>query len=215
MIQAQQEISCCAFYLLNHFVYLVVKLNAMRSRTWLKLSFVLNILLVITLFIIGFQTELYRFHGKEDIRKEHVEELFRLAETSLITNDVPVGALVLYDGNIIGEGFNTVYGDNNICGHAEINALNDAINKMGIRNFLQLDRDKLKVLSTFEPCEMCKGTLNHYRIRNLNFIRGKSYGTWIRNHWASFKYELTKKKSPGSELQDSLFMLHPEYPGKK
>lgn len=185
----------------------------MRTRTWLKLSFALNILLVVILFIIGFQTEFYRFQGKHDISKEHVEELFRLAETALTTNDVPVGSLVLYDGNVIGRGYNTAYGDSNICGHAEINALNDAVRRMGLRNFLQLDRNKLEVLSTLEPCEMCKGTMNHYRIANLTFIRGKGMGIWGRNHWAAFKYELNKRQAPGSNRQDSLFMLHPEYPG--
>jgi len=186
----------------------------MKNKLVTKLSVSLNILLLIILGAITFQTQLYRVHGLQGLDEPNREELFSLAEKSLQSDDVPVGSLVLYEGRIIGKGYNTVYRDGNICGHAEINALNDAIEKYGISEFLNLERDKLEVLSTFEPCEMCKGTLNHYRINNLTFMKSKSYGIWIRNHWASFKYELTKRKSPGSEMQDSLFMLHPEYPGK-
>ncbi len=187
----------------------------MKQKPALRISIFLNILLLILLILMAFNTQFYKIRRLSNLDEQNRKELFSLAGKALRSGDVPVGSLVLYDGEIIGKGFNTVYKDGNICGHAEVNALNNAIQKLGIREFLDLEREKLEVLSTFEPCEMCKGTLNHYRIHNLNFIRGKSYGTWIRNHWASFKYELTKRKSPGSEMQDSLFMLHPEYPGKK
>ena len=187
----------------------------MKHKLVTKLSVLLNIILLLILGTIALQTQFYKVRGFKDLDEHNMKELFSLAEESLQSGDVPVGSLVLYEGEIIGKGYNTVFRDGNICGHAEINALNNAIQKCGIREFLELDREKLEVLSTFEPCEMCKGALNHYRINNLTFTRSKSYSIWIRNHWASFKYELTKRNSPGSIMQDSLFMLHPEYPGKK
>lgn len=186
----------------------------MKCKLVTKLSVSLNVLLLIIFGIVAFQTQFYKVRGIKGLDEHIKEELFSLAEKSLHSGDVPVGSLVLYEDRIVGRGYNTVYRDGNICGHAEINALNDAIDKYGISGFLDLDREKLEVLSTFEPCEMCKGTLNHYRINNLTFIRSKNYGIWIRNHWASFRYELAKRQSPGTQIQDSLFMLHPEYPWK-
>lgn len=185
----------------------------MKHKPALRISIFLNILLLILLILIAFNTQFYKIRGISSLDEQNSKELFSLAGEALRSGDVPVGSLVLYDGEIIGKGFNTVYRDKNICGHAEINALNDAIQKLGIREFLDLEKEKLEVISTFEPCEMCKGTLNHYRINNLTFMKSKSYGIWIRNHWASFRYELAKRQSPGTQIQDSLFMLHPEYPG--
>jgi tRNA(Arg) A34 adenosine deaminase TadA len=123
--------------------------------------------------------------------------------------------VVIYDDNIIGKGANTVFRDGNIAGHAEINALNDAIDALGMDTFLKLDRDRLSLISTYEPCEMCRGMFIHYRIFHVSFLKSKPWSRWIKNDRAALLYEWHKTKTGDGHLQDSLFLLHPEYPGKK
>lgn len=185
----------------------------MRTRKTLILSVTFNLIFILLIFLLAFQTQFHRLKKDQNLPEIRKAELIRLAEKALETNDVPVGSLVIYNGEIIGRGYNTVYRDGNICGHAEINALNNAINTMGIREFLLLDRSKLEVNSTYEPCEMCKGTMNHYRIKHISFMKDKSFGSWMKNHLNSLRYELNKRRMQGTSIQDSLFMLHPGFPG--
>ena len=49
-----------------------------------------------------------------------------MAKIALEINEVPVGAVVVKDGKIIGAGFNQVIANNSVASHAEINAINDA-----------------------------------------------------------------------------------------
>lgn len=170
-------------------------------------------LLIIFAFLVS-KTQLFRFSPREHIPNEIENELIKLGETALLSKDVPVGAVVVFDGEIIGRGFNTVFRDGNIAGHAEINAINEAIKLLGIDTFLELDNSKLTVYSTYEPCEMCKGTLVHYRINNVKFVKDKSFLRWLKNDRAAIIYELNKKQAGEESIQDSLFRLHPAYPGR-
>jgi tRNA(Arg) A34 adenosine deaminase TadA len=138
------------------------------------------------------------------------EELFSLGKKSLLSNDVPVSALIIYDGQIIGKGFNTVLADSNAAGHAEINAITNAVKNLGWENFFNLDREKLLLISTFEPCPMCIGAIQEYKIKHVNFIKEKSIGYWLKNRLGNFLYEQNKRKI-SSDIQDSLFLLHPAY----
>jgi tRNA(Arg) A34 adenosine deaminase TadA len=162
-----------------------------------------------------FQSHLYFLHASKELTPTQKELITKLAATALESKDVPVGALLVYDDSIIGKGFNTVFRDNDVSGHAEINAINDAVASMGLDGFNRLDRDKLVLISSFEPCEMCKGTMLHYRIKHLYFMKDKSLVHWTRNHLKSLRYEWNKRKAHGEALQDTLFLLHPDYPGKK
>jgi tRNA(Arg) A34 adenosine deaminase TadA len=56
-----------------------------------------------------------------------IERLVSLGKKALDSNDVPIAALLLSNGEVIGEGFNTVLRDGNAGGHAEINAISSAI----------------------------------------------------------------------------------------
>jgi tRNA(adenine34) deaminase len=76
--------------------------------------------------------------------------------------EVPVGAVVVLDGVVIGEGFNQPIGTNDPTAHAEIVALRDAAKRVG--NY-RLPRANLYV--TIEPCQMCVGAMIHARIARL------------------------------------------------
>lgn len=184
------------------------------KRNLLKISIIIIAVLFVAVFIIVFQTQIYRFRSVNDTTTEIENEIRNLGAQALISNDVPVGAVVLFEDKIIGRGYNTVYRDNNLAGHAEIEALNDAIKTMGIENFMHADRSKITIISSYEPCEMCRGTLNHYRINNVLFLKDKSYYRWLKNHVAGIKYEFSKRQAGSEKIQDSLFLLHPDFPGR-
>jgi len=151
----------------------------------------------------------------KDISQLQENEIISQASKALNSLDVPVGSLVVYSGSIIGEGYNTVKSDTNIAGHAEINAINDAVQKIGLNQFNELDRNKLILISTLEPCEMCKGAIIHYNIKHVYFMKDKSPLHWNKKQLKSLRYEWYKRKIDGEQLQDSLFLLHRKDPGKR
>ena len=105
-----------------------------------------------------------------------VAELERLGTDALRTEDIPVASVLLYDGEIIGRGHNTVRATGHAGGHAEINALSEALAKYGPDGFAKLDRNALELISTFEPCPMCQGALALYDVRRVTFLRAKTVG---------------------------------------
>jgi tRNA(adenine34) deaminase len=78
--------------------------------------------------------------------------------------EVPVGAIVVLDGQVVGRGFNQPIGAADPTAHAEIVALRDAARAVG--NY-RLTGANLYV--TIEPCLMCVGALVHARIATLVF----------------------------------------------
>ncbi len=85
-----------------------------------------------------------------------------LAEKARSLGEVPVGAVVVMDGNIIGEGYNRPVASHDPTRHAEIAALRDAAIRAG--NY-RLPGCSLYV--TLEPCLMCAGAIFHARVSRL------------------------------------------------
>ena len=79
-------------------------------------------------------------------------------------NEVPVGALIVRDNEILGEGFNQPIQSNDPTAHAEIVALRDAAKK---ENNYRLPGSTLYV--TIEPCTMCIGAMIHARVERVVF----------------------------------------------
>ena len=88
-------------------------------------------------------------------------ELARLAASQ---GEVPVGAVIVKDGVIIGEGHNMREQKQNALSHAETEAINAACNHLGD---WRLDGSTLYV--TLEPCPMCAGAIVNARISELVF----------------------------------------------
>ncbi|MGL5631294.1 MAG: tRNA adenosine(34) deaminase TadA [Azovibrio sp.] len=89
------------------------------------------------------------------------EALFQ-AEAAGCLGEVPVGAVVVKEGQIVGRGFNSPIGDHDPTAHAEIAALRDAARNLG--NY-RLPGCELFV--TLEPCAMCAGAIMHARIKRV------------------------------------------------
>lgn len=78
------------------------------------------------------------------------------------TGEVPVGALVIKNGQIIGQGHNRNLLDNDPTAHAEIVALRQAAAALGNHRLLGCE-----IFVTIEPCPMCAGAMVHARIARL------------------------------------------------
>lgn len=87
-----------------------------------------------------------------------------LAAKAEAVNEIPVGAVVVADGNIIGEGWNTPIMDHDPSAHAEMKAIRAAART--VENYRVIDAT---LYVTLEPCPMCAGLLVHSRIRRLVF----------------------------------------------
>jgi len=85
-----------------------------------------------------------------------------LAEQARHLGEVPVGAVVVLDGRVVGEGFNQPISATDPTAHAEIVALRDAGKRIG--NYRLNGAD---VYVTIEPCQMCVGAMIHARIARV------------------------------------------------
>lgn len=94
----------------------------------------------------------------------HMAEALRLAARAGEAGEVPVGAVVVHEGKIIGSGYNRPVGTHDPTAHAEIVALRNAAEALG--NY-RLTGCALYV--TLEPCAMCAGAIQHSRIKQLIF----------------------------------------------
>ena len=92
----------------------------------------------------------------------YMREALSLARAAECLGEVPVGALVVRAGEIVGRGFNAPIGENDPTAHAEIAALRDAGRFLG--NY-RLPGCELYV--TLEPCAMCAGAILHARIARV------------------------------------------------
>jgi tRNA(adenine34) deaminase len=93
-----------------------------------------------------------------------MREALRLAQQAADTGEVPVGALLVQNGQVIGRGFNQPVLTHDPSAHAEICALRDA--GQVISNY-RMPNATLYV--TIEPCTMCYGAIIHARIKRLVF----------------------------------------------
>src|ERR1700757_2288986 len=84
------------------------------------------------------------------------------AQLAAALNEVPVGALVIKDGEIIGRGHNRNLQDDDPTAHAEIVALREAANRLGNHRL-----SGCMMVATIEPCAMCAGAIIHARIARL------------------------------------------------
>ena len=91
-----------------------------------------------------------------------MEEALRCAQRALAAGEVPVGAIVVYEGRIVGRGFNRNILDHDPTAHAEVLALREAGAAVGNHRLSGAD-----LFATIEPCAMCAGALVHARIRRL------------------------------------------------
>lgn len=104
----------------------------------------------------------------DDLQEQNALDTFwmqhalELAQRAEYEGEVPVGAVVVYEDQVIGEGWNRPIIDNDPTAHAEIMALRSAAKK--INNYRLLDTT---LYVTLEPCIMCTGAIIHSRVKRV------------------------------------------------
>ena len=91
-----------------------------------------------------------------------MEEALRNAQRALEAGDVPIGAVIIHNRQIVGRGWNRNLAANDPTAHAEIIALRDAGNNLGNHRL-----GDCELFVTIEPCAMCAGALVHARLKRL------------------------------------------------
>ncbi len=113
-------------------------------------------------------------------------ELAAQAETE---GEVPVGAVLVKDGEVIAEGWNQSIGEHDATAHAEMQALRKA--GQALQNYRLLDTT---LYVTLEPCPMCAGALLHSRVKRIVFgapdLKAGAAGTVLNlfEHQAAYHY---------------------------
>ena len=91
-----------------------------------------------------------------------MKEALAEARLAFDAGEIPVGAVVVKEGAIIGRGHNTREADSDISGHAEINAMKEAGKALG-----NWDLSGCSIYVTLEPCPMCASAIMQSRIRTI------------------------------------------------
>ena len=93
---------------------------------------------------------------------DYMQQAIALAQQAAEQGEVPVGAIIVKDGAIIGKGSNTPIDTHDPTAHAEIIAMRDAAQRIG--NYRLVD---CTLYVTLEPCAMCTGAMQHARIARV------------------------------------------------
>ncbi len=91
-----------------------------------------------------------------------MEEALRAAQRALEAGEVPVGAVVVCEGRIVGLGWNCNIADSDPTAHAEVVALREAGKKVGNHRL-----EDCELFVTIEPCAMCAGAVVQARLKRL------------------------------------------------
>ena len=101
-----------------------------------------------------------------------MKEALREAQKAFEEDEVPVGAIAVYNNQIIGRGHNQTEGLNDPTAHAEIVAITAAANALGSWRL-----NGVEMFSTVEPCTMCAGALVLARVKRIIFgARDEKFG---------------------------------------
>ena len=96
---------------------------------------------------------------------KYIDKIVELAKIAYDNDDIPVGAIVVKDKEIIGEGFNTRNSIKSVVGHAEIDAIEMACKHMGDWRL-----DDCTMYVTLLPCMMCTGAIIESRIKKVYYL---------------------------------------------
>lgn len=105
-----------------------------------------------------------------------------LARAGAALGEVPVGAVVVKDGVIVGEGYNQPISAQDPTAHAEVVALRDAAQRLG--NYRLVD---CMIYVTLEPCLMCCGALVHARVKEVVYGADEPKAGSARSRMAAFE----------------------------
>lgn len=108
-----------------------------------------------------------------------MEQALTLAEQAAEAGEVPVGAVIVHNGNIIASAANAMRATNDPTAHAEFMAIKAALKVLGTTHLNACD-----LYVTLEPCTMCAGAIAHARVRRVYYaapdIKGGAVDNGVR-----------------------------------
>ena len=96
--------------------------------------------------------------------EEYMRRAITLAARAAGEGDVPVGCVIVKDGEIVGEGYNRREGHGDATAHAELEAIRDACEKLGTWRL-----HGCTMYVTLEPCPMCAGGIINSRMDTVRY----------------------------------------------
>ncbi|RDU23481.1 tRNA adenosine(34) deaminase TadA [Anaerosacchariphilus polymeriproducens] len=97
-----------------------------------------------------------------DLDKKYMKEALRQARKAYALEEVPIGCVIVYEGQIIARGYNRRNSDKNTLSHAEIIAIRKASKKLGDWRL-----EGCTMYVTLEPCQMCAGAIVQSRMSQV------------------------------------------------
>lgn len=94
--------------------------------------------------------------------ERYMKEAIRQAKKAYVLGEVPIGCVIVYEGKIIGRGYNRRTIDKNTLAHAELIAIKKASKKMGDWRL-----EDCTMYVTLEPCQMCAGAIVQSRMKKV------------------------------------------------
>ena len=131
------------------------------------------------------------------MEERFMREAIRLAEKAKKKGEVPIGAVVVYEGRIVGRGFNLRTKLQMATAHAEMRAIDRACKKL---HSWRLPGAEIYV--TLEPCPMCMGAILNARIDRVYFGAYEQKGRSLTNELANANLLNHKTKVVGGVLQE-------------
>jgi len=133
------------------------------------------------------------------MENEYFNELMVLADLALSSDDIPASAIIIdQNQNIIAKSYNNRMKTKTICGHAEINAINDAFQIKTTNNL-----KGCKIYTSLEPCDMCFGAIRQARIDEICYVIDNNKNT-VTKSFALNSREVILKKA-GTREQEKIY----------
>lgn len=140
---------------------------------------------------------------KISMDEKYMKEAIRQAKKAAALKEVPIGCVIVYEGRIIGRGYNRRTIDGNVLAHAEILAIRKACRFMGDWRL-----EGCTMYVTLEPCPMCAGAIINSRIGEVYFgaydKKGGAVGGIINLFEENFNH---KPKVQGGILKDECALI--------
>lgn len=96
------------------------------------------------------------------MKTKYFDSAFFYAEKAFNNNEVPIGAVIVKNDEIIGFGYNNKEFDSSVLSHAELSAI-----KMAEKNLNNWRLDNCDIYVTLDPCPMCASAIKQARINNV------------------------------------------------
>ena len=95
-------------------------------------------------------------------KEKYMKEAIKQAKKAYALEEVPIGCVIVYEGKIIGRGYNRRMTDKTALAHAELTAIKKACKRIGDWRL-----DDCEMYVTLEPCQMCSGAIVQSRIKKV------------------------------------------------